>query len=193
MPHIALRDLPGIRALFAFRPEAAEPINRLAELLLAAPNSLSRADRELIATYVSFANDCYYCGTSHGASAARLLDGDEALVESVKCDFESAEITEKLKALLNIAAKVQRSGKEVSTADVDRARQSGASDMEIHDTVLIAAAFCMLNRYVDGLGTVAPSDMESYRERAKTVVEHGYMGVLKVVEDTVAAQDAAAK
>lgn len=191
MPHIALRDLPGIRALFAFRPETAEPINRLVDFLLAAPNSLSRGDRELIATYTSFANKCYYCGTSHGMSAARLLGNDEALVESVKCDFETAEISDKLKALINIAGRVQQSGLDVTPEDVDRARRHGATDFEIHDAVLIAATFCMLNRYVDGLGTIAPPDLDSYRQRAQTVADHGYMGVHKAVQDAVAAQDEA--
>jgi len=182
MPHIDLQDLPGIRALFAFRPEAGEAISHLAQFLLFSPNSLSRGERELIGAYVSNANDCFYCATSHGASATRLLGDDEAVVEQVKCDFETADISDKLKALINIAGKVQRSGKDVTTADVERARRHGATDIEIHDTVLIAAMFCMANRYVDGLGTVAPSDLDSYRERAKAVADHGYMAINQQIQ-----------
>src|SRR5579863_7154597 len=107
MAHIKLPEgLPGIRGPMALRPEAARPMSELAEVLLHAPNSLSAADRELIGTYVSFQNDCFYCQTSHGAIAACHLDGNEALVENVKRDFESAAISEKLKALLAIAGKV---------------------------------------------------------------------------------------
>ena len=176
MPHIALPShLPGIRAAMAFRPETAQPLNDLVDALLTAPNSLTPAERELIATYVSRKNDCYYCATIHGAVAAAHLDGDEDLVRSVKADFESAEISPKLKALLNIAGKVQLGGKHVSGDDIARARAEGVSDVEIHDTVLIAAAFCMFNRYVDGLDTVQPRDEEMYRQRGKLVARDGYV------------------
>jgi uncharacterized peroxidase-related enzyme len=176
--HISLKEgLPGIRGLFVFRPETARPLSELAQVLLHDSNSLERGERELIATYVSSLNDCYYCQTSHGAIAACHLGGDEDLVEQVKRDFASAPITDKLKALLAIAGKVQRGGKNVRPEDIVRARSHGATDREIHDTVLIAAAFCMYNRYVDGLATTAPQDAESYRERAAGVAARGYSGL----------------
>jgi uncharacterized peroxidase-related enzyme len=175
MPHIHLNEnLPGIRALFDFRPETAEPLCQLADVLLHQPSPLSRAERELIATYVSSLNDCRYCQTAHGAIAAYQLGGNEGIVAEVKRDFTIAPISDKLKGLLVIAAKVQKGGKQVTAVDVENARRLGASDLEIHDTVLIAAAFCMYNRYVDGLGTPAPEDMESYKLRAATVAEGGY-------------------
>lgn len=175
MPHIHLNEnLPGIRALFDFRPETAGPLCQLADTLLHQPNSLSRAERELIATYVSSLNDCRYCQTSHGAIAAYQLDGDESTVAQVKRDFRAAPVSDKLKGLLLIADKVQKGGKHVTAADVENARRLGASDLEIHDAVLIAAAFCMYNRYVDGLGTSAPEDIESYKPRAAAVAEGGY-------------------
>lgn len=175
MAHIELpNDLPGIRGLMAFRPETAEPLNHLADVLLRGSNSLSPGDRELIATFVSSRNDCFFCQTVHGAVAACHLGGNEQLVLDVKRNPEQAAISEKLKALLAIAGKVQRGGKEVTAGDVARARQSGASDIEIHDTVLIAAAFCMFNRYVDGLGTWAPTDLDMYRQRAPMIARNGY-------------------
>lgn len=178
MAHIPITDgLPGIRGLFAFRPETAAPMCELANVLLHDANSLSAADRELIATYVSSQNDCYFCQTSHGAIAAHHLDGNEQLVLDVKQDYTSAAISAKLKALLNIAGKVQQGGKKVTADDVERARQLGATDQEIHDTVLIAAAFCMYNRYVDGLATWAPTDLAGYRERAGRVARDGYLPV----------------
>jgi uncharacterized peroxidase-related enzyme len=149
----------------------------LAEVLLHQPNSLSLADRELIATYVSSQNDCFYCQTSHGAIAAHHLGGDHQTVSKVKKDPPSAPISHKLKALLAIAGKVQKGGKQVQSEDIEKARQQGATDLEIHDTVLIAAAFCMYNRYVDGLGTWAPQDMESYRNRAASVAVGGYQQI----------------
>ena len=176
MPHIQLpQGLQGIRGPMAFRPETAKPLNALAEILLHAPNSLAPGERELIATYVSHLNDCYFCQTVHGAIAAAHLDNDEDLVRRVKADFQHADISPKLKALLVIAGKVQRGGKHVTANDVDEARKAGATDIEIHDTVLIAAAFCMYNRYVDGLATWQPQDENLYSERGKKTAKEGYV------------------
>jgi uncharacterized peroxidase-related enzyme len=173
--HIQIPDgLPGIRGLMAFRPEAAKPLNELADVLLHGPGTLSPGERELIATYVSARNDCRYCQTIHGAVAAHHLGGDESLVQDVKAAPETAAVSAKLKALLAIAGKVAEGGRRVEPADVERARREGASDLEIHDTVLIAAAFCLFNRYVDGLATWAPDDPEFYRRRAAMLAEHGY-------------------
>jgi uncharacterized peroxidase-related enzyme len=176
MAHIRLPEgLPGILGPMAFSPDTAKPLNALAEVLLRAPNSLSEADREMIATYVSSQNDCYFCQHAHGAVTAYRLGGNEKLVNDVKLNFESAGISEKLKTLLNIAGKVQKGGKQVTTDDVARAREQGATDKEIHDAVLIAAAFCMFNRYVDGLATWAPTDANMYRENGKRLAEIGYV------------------
>jgi uncharacterized peroxidase-related enzyme len=180
MPHIDLPEgLFGIRAAMAYRPETAKPLNELVEVLLHQPNSLTPGERELIATYVSSLNDCYYCQTIHGAIAAASLNGDEELVKRVKADFQYADISDKLKALLVIASKVQKGGKHVTADDIAEARSVGATDLEIHDTVLIAAAFCMYNRYVDGLATTQPHDDAMYRERGKKVAQDGYVAVSK--------------
>ena len=178
MAHIQLPEgLPGIRGLLAFRPETAKPLGELANALLHAPNTLSPGEREIIAAYVSHLNDCTYCHASHAAIAACHLR-DEGLVTSVMRDVENAAISRKLKALLAIAANVQQGGRSVTPEDIGRARAEGATDREIHDTVLIAAAFCMYNRYVDGLATWTPTDPEGYRQRAGLVAEHGYSASL---------------
>ena len=178
MPHIDIPEgLPGIRGLFTVRPEPAKPLCELVNVLLHQPGTLAPGERELIATYVSSRNDCHYCQSSHGATAAAHLGGYEALVAAVKRDFETAEISSKLKALLAIAGRVQEGGKRVTAEDVERARGQGATDTEIHDTVLIAAAFCMYNRYVDGLATWAPAEPDSYRARALTISKEEYTGI----------------
>jgi uncharacterized peroxidase-related enzyme len=159
-----------------YRPETAVHLNALAEQLLRAENTLSRGDRELIAAFVSYRNETVFCEHSHSAFAAVQLDGGVDLVEEVKRDPDNAPIEPKLRALLRIAGKVAVDGKSVTGADVEAARAEGATDLEIHDTVLIAAAFCMYNRYVDGLDTWQPTDPELYRERAHILVEHGYGG-----------------
>jgi uncharacterized peroxidase-related enzyme len=180
MPHIPLPpDLPGIRGAMAFRPETARPLNALVEILLRGPNTLTRGERELIATYVSSRNCTQYCHNIHGAIAAAHLGGNEAVVKQVKTDFMQAEISPKLKALLVIAGQVQKGGKNVTLQAVEAARSLGATDHEIHDTVLIAAAFCMYNRYVDGLATWQPRDEAMYRERAKHIAREGYVAANK--------------
>lgn len=177
MAHIAIPDgLPGIRGLMAFRPETAKPLNELAEVLLRDDNnSLSRGDRELIATYVSYLNDCFFCQNAHGGIAQHYLQCDIQFIDAVKKDFQSTNIPAKLKTLLTIAGSVQRGGKNVTEEQIAAAKNAGATDAEIHDTVLIAAAFCMFNRYVDGLGTEAPQDREYYINRGKQRAEEGYL------------------
>jgi uncharacterized peroxidase-related enzyme len=176
MPHIPLPDdLPGITSAFAFRPETARPLRELVEILLRGPHTLTSGEREIIAAFVSSRNDCHFCQASHSAAAAHHLDGDYALVDAVKRDFEHAPVSAKLKTLLAIAAKVQESGKQVTAEDVARARTAGATDLEIHDTVLIAAAFCMYNRYVDGLATLTPTDPEIYDRMGQRMATQGYV------------------
>ncbi|MGN6297649.1 MAG: carboxymuconolactone decarboxylase family protein [Ginsengibacter sp.] len=179
MAHIDLKnDLPGIRGPMAYRPETAKHLNNLAEVLLHDDNNtLSRGERELIGAYVSSLNDCFYCQNVHGAMAQHYLQCDMATVDQVKKDFNSAPLTDKLKALLAIAASVQKGGKFVTAEQIENAKKSGATDIEIHDTVLIAAAFCMFNRYVDGLATWAPPDRQLYVERAKWRADEGYAGI----------------
>jgi len=175
MPHINVdNNLAGIRGLMAFRPETAEPMGALANALLKDTVGLTPAERELIATHVSYLNDCFYCHNSHGEIACIYLDGDRELVDEVRKDYQNAAISDKLKSLLNIAAKVQKGGKYVTEEDVERAKKQGATDKDIHDTVLIAAAFCMFNRYVDGLAANTPTDLSTYPPRAKQVAENGY-------------------
>jgi uncharacterized peroxidase-related enzyme len=175
MAHISIPEgLPGISGGFAFRPETAKPMRELAHVLLHEPNSLTGGERELIATYVSSQNNCYFCHASHGAAAAAHLGGND-VVNCVRADFESAPVSAKLKALLAIAGKVQKDGKLVTKEDIERARREGATDLEIHDTVLIAAAFCMYNRYVDGLGTWQPQDPDMYAQMGQHLAEHGYI------------------
>ena len=175
MAHITVNEaLPGIRSLLAFSPLTAEPLGMLAELLLRSDEGLSKAERELIATYVSHLNECFYCDQSHGAIACYYMNGDNKIVEQIRKDFSKAAVSAKLKALLNIAGKVQRGGKYVTSDDVAAAKSAGATDHDIHDTVLIAAAFCLFNRYVDGLAANTPDDLSTYASRAKQVAENGY-------------------
>jgi uncharacterized peroxidase-related enzyme len=184
MAHIQLQeDLPGIRALLTFRPETAKPLGELADALLHAPGTLSSGEREMIAAYVSRLNDCAFCHNSHAAIAACHLENED-LVQSVMQNPNDANISEKLKALLAVAAKVQQGGRAVLASDIERARHAGATDTEIHDAVLIAAAFCMFNRYVDGLATWAPSDPDGYRQRAAHVAKLGYSAVLPQIHAT---------
>ena len=177
MPHINLNnELPGIRGLMAYRPETAKPLNELAEILLRNDdNTLSRGERELIGSYVSHLNNCFFCENVHGSMAGYYLDCDLQAIDSIKADVKGAAVSEKMKALLQIARNVQQSGKKVTAEQVAVAKSQGATDKEIHDTVLIAAAFCMFNRYVDGLATWAPDNRQFYVDRAPTRAKEGYV------------------
>lgn len=175
MAHINLPEaLPGIRGLMAFSPLTAQPLNDLAEALLRSDNSLTRGERELIATYVSSLNSCFFCQNAHGGIAQHYLQCDMESLDAILNDYQSSSISEKIKSLLFIAASVQKGGKSVTENQIAAARNLGATDSEIHDTVLIAAAFCMFNRYVDGLDTWAPLEREIYVSRGKQRAEEGY-------------------
>jgi uncharacterized peroxidase-related enzyme len=174
MPYIPLEDhLPGITGLLEYRQDSAAPIRELTQILLRGPSTLTEGERELIATVVSHRNECRFCTTAHTAIADILL-GEEDTSAKVKQDISTAPVSDKMKALLAIAAEVQVSGKRVTTEMIQQAKDAGATDIEIHDTVLIAALFCLYNRYVDGLSTVTPTDPAFYKGLGERLKNHGY-------------------
>jgi len=174
MPYIPLEEhLPGITGLLEYRKDSAAPIRELTQFLLRGPNTLTEGERELIATIVSHGNNCTFCTTAHTAAADRLL-GECDTTAKMKEDIETAPVSEKMKALLTIAKQVQQSGKNVTTQSVDRAKKAGATDLEIHDTVLIAALFCLYNRYVDGMATNLPDNPKYYDGLADRLTTIGY-------------------
>lgn len=176
MAYINLRtDLFGITSLLDFRPETAAPLCRLTQILLRGQSTLTEAERELIAAHVSSLNECKFCSTAHTAATCLLPGGRETGIEPMQTDLDVLQLSDKMKCLLSIAAKVQKNGNQVTQGDIDLARQSGATDLEIHDTVLIAALFCLYNRYVDGLGTMTPSDPEFYTHLGKRITTRGYL------------------
>jgi uncharacterized peroxidase-related enzyme len=175
MPHIPLpAHLPGITGLLEYRLDTALPIRELTQILLRGDSTLTEAERELIATVVSYGNQCTFCMTAHTA-AADLLLGENTTAEQVKTDPDHAPVSEKMKALLEIARMVQKSGKNVTTQLIEKAKNLGATDLEIHDTVLIAALFCLYNKYVDGLASVTPDDPAYYATLADRIVHQGYL------------------
>ena len=163
---------PGIVELMMYKPSTGHALSNLAHALLIEDSPLSSGDRELIASYVSYLNECEFCHLSHSAAANAHLGDEGKTVTCILENIDTANISDKMKQLLNIASKVQKSGKQVKMEDIQAAKSSGANDEEIHDTVLIAAAFCMYNRYVDGLGTT-PANKEEYSEMGKRMTK-GY-------------------
>ena len=174
MPYIPLEDhLPGITGLLEYSKDTAAPIRELTQILLRGPSTLTEGERELIATVVSHRNECIFCTTAHTAAADILL-GEEETAAKVKQDITTAPVSDKMKTLLTIAAQVQVSGKNVTNESVQKAKDAGATDIEIHDTVLIAALFCLYNRYVDGLATVTPTDPAFYKGLGERLKNNGY-------------------
>lgn len=174
MPYIPLEEhLPGITGLLEYSKDTAAPIRELTQLLLRGPSTLTEGERELIATLVSHRNECTFCTTAHTAAADVLL-GEEETSTKVKQDIDTAPVSNKMKTLLTIAAQVQQGGKSVTGESVKKAKEAGATDIEIHDTVLIAALFCLYNRYVDGLSTVTPTDPAFYQGLGERLKTNGY-------------------
>lgn len=174
MPHIPIPDhLPGITGLLEYSKHTALPIRQLTQFLLRGDSTLSPGERELIATIVSHHNACAFCTAAHTATADLLL-GDVETCEIMKQDIDATPVSERMKSLLKIARQVQVSGKAVTISAIEDAKNNGATDLEIHDTVLIAALFCLYNRYVDGMGTVAPQNPEFYHGLGQRLVDNGY-------------------
>jgi uncharacterized peroxidase-related enzyme len=175
MPYVDLPEaVPGLLSLLHRYPDTARPLAELAQTLMRGPSSLSPAEREMIAAYVSDLNACFFCVETHAATAAALLGEDASVMHQIRVTGESGVADARLRALLVIARKVRDSGRAVTAVDVERARAAGADDRAIHDTVLIAAAFSMINRYVDGLATWAPTDETSYEMFGADLATHGY-------------------
>lgn len=175
MPHISLdENLPGITGLLNYRQDTALPIRQLTQILLRGESTLTEGERELIATIVSQGNECKFCTAAHTA-AADLLLGEKETAEMVKYDLENAAVSEKMKYLLQIARKVQADARTVTTQLVNEAKKAGATDLEIHDTVLIAALFCLYNKYVDGLASITPTEPAFYERLANILKTSGYM------------------
>lgn len=174
-PYISIPEgLPGIRGPLSLRPDVAQVLGTLAEVVMRADHPLTRGERELIAGYVSHLNNCYFCDMAHSSVAQYYLQCTTDFIEQVKSDFNQADISDKLKALLAIAGSVVKGGEHVTINQVEKAKSFGATDLEIHDVVLIAGMFCMFNRYTDGLNTWAPDNMEFYTNRAPEIAEKGY-------------------
>ncbi|MDO3628037.1 carboxymuconolactone decarboxylase family protein [Mucilaginibacter sp. BT774] len=174
MPHIELEShLPGITGLLEYRKDTGQPIRELTQILMRGSSTLTEGERELIATIVSHGNQCRFCTTAHTA-AADLLLGDKTTTQRMKDDIESAPVSDKMRALLAIAAAVGKNGKLVTPEMVIRAKAEGATDLELHDTVLIAALFSLYNRYVDGMATTMPDNEAYFDTLADRLVNHGY-------------------
>ena len=175
MPYIPLKEnLPGITGLLDYRKDTALPIRELTQILLRGESTLSQGERELIASVVSYGNECAFCTAAHTATADVLLN-DTTISEKVKYEPDTAPVSDKMKALLAIARATQKNGKLVTPAMVDEAKAQGATDMELHDTVLIAALFSLYNRYVDGLASVTPTEPAFYSRLAHILKDKGYM------------------
>ena len=175
MPYLPVDpDTPGIRALFNYRPETGAPLRRLAHVLLHGESPLSKAERELIAAFVSHGNQCRFCTMSHAAAARHHYGADADIVDAVVYANSRDGLSPQMATLLEIADRVRIGGRNVSEDLVSQARSQGATDRHLHDTVLIAAAFCMFNRYVDGLRALTPEDPAAYVPMGKRMAEQGY-------------------
>jgi uncharacterized peroxidase-related enzyme len=176
-----LPDLPGIVAAMGLAPGLAVHLRGVADELLVKDYpgaSLTRPERELLATAVSADNDCFYCMDTHGAFASELLrranaPEAEPLVDRLKAGDVSG-LSEKLRALVQLARTVRERPRDATRADVERALRAGATDADTQLAVLIAAAFSMYNRMVDGLRARTPASVDAYRARAVEIADHGY-------------------
>jgi uncharacterized peroxidase-related enzyme len=177
-----LPDAPGIGVAMRLTPGLGIHLRGLADELLVKDYpgaTISRFERELLATAVSAANDCFFCMDSHAAHANAVLEqlGAEPspLLETVKLG-SSDGFDPKVQALLHIARTVQRAPRSLTAADVAGARDAGATDADVQLAILIAAGFSMYNRLVEGFRARTPPSTEVYAARAGEIAANGYSG-----------------
>jgi uncharacterized peroxidase-related enzyme len=176
-----LPDVPGILAAIRLTPGLGIHLRGLADELLVNDfpgATIERHEREMLATATSAANDCFYCMDSHGAFATALIERSGSLdlvplIDEIKRG-SSAGLDPKMQALVHISRTVRRQPLDLTAADVDAAQAAGASDADVQLAILIAAAFSMYNRMVDGFRAKTPPTAEAYRSRAGEIAEHGY-------------------
>jgi uncharacterized peroxidase-related enzyme len=176
-----LPDVPGILAAIRLTPGLGIHLRGLADELLVNDfpgATIGRPEREMLATATSAANDCFYCMDSHGAFATALLEkGGSAdrvpIIDEIKRG-SSTGLDAKMQALLHVTRTVRREPRELTAADVAAAHAAGASDADVQLAVLIAAAFSMYNRMVEGFRARTPPTPEAYRARAAEIADHGY-------------------
>lgn len=175
MAHISLdNSLNGMRKLFAYKPVIAQPMMALMEGIMRSNDGLNMGERELIASFISYLNDCTHCQNIHGEIAQCFFNDDKFILETIQSNFKDIKVSNRINAILNIAKCIHLGGKYVGTSQIQAAKNIGLSEMEIHDTVLISSLFCMFNRYIDGLGLESTDNAESFKQRAKHIAEHGY-------------------
>jgi uncharacterized peroxidase-related enzyme len=178
-----LPGVPGISVALQLTPALGLHLRGLADELLVnefAGATLQRHEREMLATATSAANDCFFCMDSHGAFATALLERDGLAERSGLIDVLKQGLSDgfdpKMQALLHIARTVRGTALDLRSEDVAVAKAAGATDQDVQLAVLIAAAFCMFNRMVDGFRAMTPPSAEAYRERAGQIAEYGYSG-----------------
>lgn len=176
-----LPDVPGIGVAMRLTPGLGRHLRGLADEVLVNDYpgaTISRHEREMIATAVSAANDCFFCMDSHAAHARAVMeltgDLEQAPVLDVITTGSSDGLDPKMQALLHIARTVRRAPLELTADDVAAATSAGASDGDVQLAILIAAAFSMYNRLVDGFRAKTPPVVGVYAERARQIAEHGY-------------------
>jgi uncharacterized peroxidase-related enzyme len=176
-----LPELPGILTALNLTPALGVHLRGLADELLVHDHpgaTISRAEREMLATAVSAGNNCFYCMDSHGAFATALLQkgGADDLVPVVDIIKQGSSdgLGDKMQALLHIARTVRRDGLDLTAGDVQAAHDAGATDGDVQLAVLIAAGFSMYNRLVEGFRAYTPPTAEAYTSRAGEIADHGY-------------------
>ncbi len=175
MPFIQLNNqFPGIEGLLLNKPATGKAICGFVQQALRGKSSLSTAEREMIAAYTSYLNHCEYCQNIHTEIASALLKDNGDAMSCMIGNIGEASLSSKMKSLLQLAAKVQQGGMNVTEQDINNARIHGANDSDIHDAVMVAAMFCFINRYVDGLRTDRFVDKEDYQQPAKQLARFGY-------------------
>jgi len=175
------RNFQGVGDIFMHDPARYLPFVQLLDNVMSAESELSKAQREMIALYVSRLNDCHYCVDSHSGVLAGL-ETDADLVHSL-ANRSTEHLDDRLRAVFTFAHKLALEPGSLSEADIDAVRSAGWSDQTIEDTMCVVATFAFLNRLVDGFGIVGSDD--HFQQVGGMVSQQGYQPLLNMIRQKV--------
>ena len=145
-------QVPGILQCFATHPPLLEHMMGLARTMLFTEGALGRKNKELLATFVSSRNQCAYCADSHGSSLLVNGGSPDLLSAALTCDLHSTSIDAHQAALLHFVQKVTDDSQHINPADIETLRAHHFTDLQIAETIHLAALFACFNRVVNAFG-----------------------------------------
>jgi len=169
---VSRQPVPDAAKLAFYRPDFyGARAKEFTHEAMRGPSAWSVGDRELMAAYVSQANECAFCIGAHTATAGQAYQ-DGPKVAAVLADLESAPVEEPLRATLRMLGKLTADGK-LTAEDMREVLAAGVSPQQVEDALAVCAAFNTTGRLADAFGFQVLSP-DGFEAGAKYLLKRGY-------------------